>query len=66
MPNLSDSRDRPWLIADDSSILKYIERGYSIDDTARLVSRSPEEVRKRLAILADEARALFPKDIAAS
>ena len=55
-----------WSLKDDTDMLTYVEQGRSIEETAQLLSRPPEEVRARLSTLMSEASRLFPKDIAAS
>jgi len=62
----ASDKTRPWSLADDNDMLRHIEKNHSIEEIAQLLDRPPEDDRRRLSILADEARALFPKDIAAS
>jgi hypothetical protein len=45
---------------------RYIEQNHSIEEIAQFLNRRPEDIRSRLELFADEAKALFPKDVVAS
>ena len=62
----ASEQTRAWSATDDSYMLRHIEQNHSIEEIAQFLNRRPEDIRSRLELLADEAKAPFLKDIAAS
>jgi predicted transcriptional regulator len=63
---MANAARRNWSLEDDARMLTAIEKNRSIEETAQLLGRKPEEVRERLSMLTREATGLFPRDLAAS
>jgi hypothetical protein len=57
---------RPWSATDDNDMRRYIEQNHSIEEIAQFLDRGADDTRRRLELLADEEKALFPKDVVAS